>query len=103
MLFRSAMRLADWLTNEENQVLRFQTNGDGPSNVNAAADDAVRTNPAIAALATQSQYATVQRVAGGYWTPAATLGTILSQGNPEKTDLLKLLDTAVAGITAPSL
>ena len=98
-----AMRLADWLTNEENQVLRFQTNGDGPSNVNAAADDAVRTNPAIAALATQSQYATVQRVAGGYWTPAATLGTILSQGNPEKTDLLKLLDTAVAGITAPSL
>ena len=98
-----AMRLADWLTNEANQVLRFQTNGDGPANIKAAADDAVRTNPAIAALATQGQYATVQRVAGNYWTPAATLGTILSQGNPQKTDLLTLLDTAVAGITAPAL
>lgn len=96
-----AMLLAEWLTNEENQVLRFEDQGDGPSNVNAAASDAVAANPALAALAAQSEFATVQRVGGNYWTNAATLGTILSNGNPDGTPLNELLDTAVAGITAP--
>lgn len=95
-----AMLLAQWLTNEENQTLRFEDQGDGPSNIAAAASESVATNPAIAALAAQSAYATVQRVGGNYWTPAASLGTILSQGNPDGTDLAELLDTAVAGITA---
>ena len=96
-----AMLLAEWLTNEENQILRFEDQGDGPSNVNAAASDAVGANPALAALAAQSEFATVQRVGGNYWTNAATLGTILSNGNPDGTPLNELLDTAVAGITAP--
>ena len=96
-----AMLLAEWLTNEENQVLRFEDQGDGPSNVNAAVSDAVAANPALAALAAQSEFATVQRVGGNYWTNAATLGTILSNGNPDGTPLNELLDTAVAGITAP--
>ena len=97
-----AMLLSEWLTNEENQVLRFEDQGDGPSNVNAAASDAVAANPALAALAAQSEFATVQRVGGNYWTNAATLGTILSNGNPDGTPLNELLDTAVAGITAPA-
>ncbi len=95
-----AMLLAEWLTNEENQILRFQDQGDGPSNVNAAASEAVAANPALAALAAQSEYATVQRVGANYWTNAATLGTILSNGNPDGTALEDLLETAVAGITA---
>lgn len=96
-----AMLLAEWLTNEENQILRFEDQGDGPSNVNAAASDAVAANPALAALAAQSEFATVQRVGDNYWTNAATLGTILSNGNPDGTPLNELLDIAVAGITAP--
>lgn len=96
-----AMLLAEWLTNEENQILRFEDQGDGPSNVNAAASDAVSANPALAALAAQSEYATVQRVGDNYWTNAATLGTILSNGNPDGTALSELLEIAVAGITAP--
>ena len=95
-----AMLLAEWLTNEENQTLRFEDQGDGPSNLNAAASDAVKANPAIAALAAQSAFATVQRVGGNYWSNAATLGTILSQGNPDGTALADLLETAVAGIIA---
>ena len=97
------MLLAEWLTNEENQILRFEDPncGDGPSNVNAAASEAVASNPALVALAAQSEFATVQRVAGNYWTNAATLGTILSNGNPDSTPLNELLDTAVAGIIAP--
>lgn len=99
-----AMLLAEWLTNEENQILRFEDPncGDGPSNVNAAASEAVASNPALVALAAQSEFATVQRVAGNYWSNAATLGTILSNGNPDGTPLNELLDTAVAGIIAPA-
>ena len=96
-----AMMLAEWLTNEENQTLRFEDQGDGPANINAAASESVSSNPAIAALATQSQFATVQRVGGNFWTPAASLGTILANGNPDGTAIAELLEQCVAGITAP--
>lgn len=96
-----AMLLAEWLTNEENQTLRFVSNGDGPANIAAAASEAVAADPAIAALAQQSAYAVVQRVGNNYWSPASTLGATLAQGNPDGTDLLALLQEAVAGITAP--
>lgn len=36
-----AMDLADFLTNEDNQLKRFETRGYGPSNVNAASSDSV--------------------------------------------------------------
>lgn len=96
-----AMLLADWLTNYDNQMLRFEKAGEGPSNVKAAASDEVLKAPAIAALAEQSSYATAQRVGGNFWDPAATFGKIMIQGNPDGTDLQTLLDNMVAGITAP--
>lgn len=95
-----AMELAKFMINDESQLLRFEANGDGPASTKAAASETVLANPAIAALAAQSAYATVQRVGGNYWSPAATLGTILSQGNPEGKPLSDLLSTAAAGITA---
>ena len=42
-----AAKLADWLTNEENQTIRFEERNQGPSNTNAAASDAVKQVPAI--------------------------------------------------------
>ncbi len=99
-----AMRLAEWLTNEENQVFIYEaTNGSAvPSNVNAAASESVQSNPVVAALATQSQFASAQSlsVGGNYWTPTETLGNILAAGNPDGTDLQQLLEETVAGITA---
>ncbi len=95
-----AMLLAQWITNYDNQVYRFEQKGYGPSNVEAASSDAVAANPAIAALSLQSAYATVQRVGSNFWDPAATLGQILANGNPDGTDLQELLDTAVSGIEA---
>ncbi len=96
-----AMLFAEYMTNEESQISRFELRGQGPSNVNAAASDAVLAAPAIAALAAQSAYSTVQRVGSKYWDPAAALGKIIVNGNPDNTDLQTLLDNAVAGITAP--
>lgn len=42
-----AAKFADWLTNEENQTIRFEERNQGPSNTNAAASDAVKQVPAI--------------------------------------------------------
>jgi arabinogalactan oligomer/maltooligosaccharide transport system substrate-binding protein len=95
-----AMLLAEFLTNEESQVARFEARGLGPANINASESDAVQASPAIAALAAQAAYATPQRVGGNYWEPANTLGSILISGNPDGTDLQTLLDNAVDGITA---
>lgn len=100
-----AMRLAEWLTNAENQLYFYNaTNFSAvPSNVEASADPGVQTNLVVAALAAQSQFASAQSlsVGGNYWVPAETLGNILANGNPDGTALQKLLDDTVAGITAP--
>ena len=63
----------------------------------------VGTGIAIAALAAQASYATVQRVADPYWTPAASLGEIIANNNPDGIDLQTMLDNAVAGITTAAL
>ena len=95
-----AMDLADWLTNEANQIKRFETRALGPSNVNAAASDAVKANVALAALSLQSQFAVSQNdVLGAYWTPAEAFGTTM-EAKDYSTDLQTLLDTMVAQITA---
>ena len=95
-----AMMFAEFMTNYENQMGRFEARSEGPSNVEAAASDVVKSNPAISALAAQAAFADVQRVADNYWANAETLGKILVNGNPDGTDLQTLLDNAVTGITA---
>jgi arabinogalactan oligomer/maltooligosaccharide transport system substrate-binding protein len=95
-----SMLLAEFLTNEENQVARFNARGLGPANINAASSEEVQSAPAIAALAAQAEYAVPQRVGGKYWDPANTLGQTLISGNPSGTDLQELLDNAVEGITS---
>ena len=96
-----AMDFAAFMTNEESQISRFEMRGQGPSNVNAAASESVQAAPAIAALAAQAGFSDVQRVGGKYWDPAAALGKIVVNGNPDNVDLQTLLDNCVAGITAP--
>ncbi len=99
-----AMKLAEWFTNEDNQILRFEERGLGPSNVNAAASESVMSNPAIAALAQQSAYATVQNVGGNYWAPTETFGNNIVDGTLTLTsDLQAALETMVAGIEASSV
>jgi len=98
-----AMLLAEYFTNEENQLTRFELREAGPANVTAAASEAVQSNPAIAALALQSKYAVLDGCEGAnYWDPSATLGEILKNGNPDGTDLQTLLDTFVEGVSQPS-
>lgn len=89
-----AMALAEFLSTEESQVLRFEARGYGPSNIKAAESDAVQSNVAISALALQGQFAVSQKdVMGSYWTPAEAFGTELESGNT--TDMKALLDEMV--------
>ena len=93
-----AMKLARFITNEESQLVRFENIGDCPSNVNAMASEAVKSDPAVSALAKQSKYAYLQDVAETFWTPAYTFGTIIAAGNPDGTNLQELLDDMVEQI-----
>lgn len=96
-----AHKLADWLTNEENQIIRFEKMNVGPSNINASASDAVKRVPAIAAVISQSEYGVVQRVGNNYWEPCGDMIQTLRDEDLHGDDLQKLLNSTVAGITAP--
>ncbi len=95
-----AMALAEWFTNEENQIKRFETRALGPANSNAAASEAVKANVALGALAEQSAFAVPEKdVRGNYWTPAEAFGTTMEAKDYTK-DVKTLLDEMVAAITA---
>lgn len=96
-----AMLLADYITNEENQITSFTERGNGPSNINAASAPAVQENTAIAAFAYQQQWAAVQTVGANFWTATESFGQTLQDGNPDGVDLQTLLDDLVAAATAP--
>ena len=95
-----AFRLADWFTNEENQTLRFVERNQGPSNIKAAASDAVHEVPAIQAVIAQAEFGRLQRVGNSYWDACSSFGQIMAGHNPNQTDLQELMDTLVKGITA---
>ena len=90
-----AMVLAEYLTGEQNQVRRFEARGLGPSNTIAQSSEDVKSDPAIAALAAQSEFATVQRVGNSYWEASQKLGEALVGGTREQEEIQKLLDEAV--------
>ena len=95
-----AMALAEWLTNEENQLKRFEQRAMGPSNINVAQSEAVQANIALAALAAQANYAYSQKeVLGSYWTPAEAFGATMEAKDYSK-DVQTLLDEMVAVINA---
>lgn len=96
-----ASLLAQWITNESNQELRFRLRGQGPSNRTASQSAAVQDSPAIAALLAQSEYACLQRIGGNYWDPVTAFATTMADGNPGGKNLQELLDEMTEGIMAP--
>lgn len=98
-----ALKLADWVTNEQNQILRFEERNQGPSNIKAAASDAVNKVPAIQAVIAQSEYGVLQRVGNNYWDPFIDFGENLAAGNPSGKDPQEIIDTLVAGITSSTV
>lgn len=94
-----AARLAEWITSEENQRLRFEVRGQGPANVSAANSPEIQAFPAIAALLEQSNYSQLQRVGGKFWDPVAAFSGSMAQGNPTGASLQLQLDRLVEGVS----
>ncbi|MBQ2824083.1 MAG: extracellular solute-binding protein [Oscillospiraceae bacterium] len=97
-----AMALAEWLTNYDNQLARFNERSYAPTNVKLAEDEnALSSNPAVSALTEQSQYATVQTSipqSGNFWTPAEAFGQDLTAGIITRDNLKEKLDKYVESV-----
>lgn len=98
-----AHKFAEYMTNEENQILRFEMRGQGPSNINAGQSSEIKDALAIQAVIAQSEFSELQRLGGNYWGASTTLGNTLAAGNPEHIDLQELLDTMVEQATASTV
>lgn len=98
-----ACKLADWMTNQENQELRFTERNQGPSNSQAASSEEIKKVAAIQAIITQSQYGTLQRVGNSYWDACTKFAnTVLSGSNSGLSDQ-EVMDSFVSEITASTV
>ncbi len=95
-----AQKLAAYITSEENQTLRFERRGQGPSNIRASASEEIAAAPAIKAILAQSEFSSLQSIAGSYWTPTQNFGELMAAGNPDGRSLQDILDEMVKGITS---
>lgn len=96
--------LAEFLTNEEAQIERFEARQIGPTNKVAVESDAVKANAAISAVIEQSEFGVIQRVGGKYWDPSKTFGENIAQGKiaaDDEAGIQAALDNFVEGVTAP--
>ncbi len=95
-----AMKLARFLSDEKNQIKRFEYKGECPSNVKAATSLEVQSSPAVAALNAQSEYSHLQEVSDTFWDPTYIFGTQILSGNLDGLDMQTMLDDMVKGITS---
>jgi arabinogalactan oligomer/maltooligosaccharide transport system substrate-binding protein len=97
-----AVKLAAWLTNEENQLKRLRERSMAPANKKAAEDPAVMENPALAALSEQMPYAVSQNnVPASYWVAAEGFGTDLASGSVPDDALQAKLDVMTETVNNP--
>ena len=89
----AAQKLAAYLTGYECQLQRFNAVAWGPSNLQAQANEAVQANPALAALAAQSDYATPQgQIHGSWWDIGKALATKIKVTDGSDAELQTVLD-----------
>ena len=90
--------LAQYLTNEENQLKRFEAFQWGPSNLAAQAAEAVQSNITLAALNKQNAYGLPQgQIHGAWWDIAKVLGADAKNAASEE-DLKAALESYQAAI-----
>lgn len=95
-----AARLAEWITNERNQKLRFEMRGQGPSNSTVADSPEIQQSPAIAALLEQSEFSQLQRIGEKFWDPVSKFAGNMAAGNPSGQNLQEQLDEMAEGVSA---
>lgn len=98
-----AHKLANYISNEENQKLRFEMRGQGPSNINAAESEEVKQDAAIQAVIAQSEFSEPQRLGANFWDASTELGNMLASGSIKEKSLQAQLDKTVKKITASTV
>ena len=93
-------QLALYLTNEKCQLDRFENFGWGPSNVNAQANEKVKTDAALVALAQQAAYARPQCQIHGSWWDIAKLPAVAADTATTDAELKAALEKYKADIDA---
>ena len=91
-----AHKLANWLTNEQNQKLRFDELEIGPTNKKVSEYKEVKENIALSALTLQNQYAKVQQsVPSNYWNAVEAFGAGICKGEITSSNLQEKLNQMV--------
>ena len=97
-----AMALANWLTNEENQLKRFKDRGGVPVATALANSEEVTSDPAVKALLAQLNYAyampSIPQM-GKFWDATKAFVQETFDGTITEADYQAKLDTLVATIT----
>ncbi len=84
--------LAEYLSDYEVSMARFEAEGWGPSNLEAQQDEAVQSDIALAAMASQDNYNVVQgQYSTNYWSIMDTLGSDAANGTSGVEDCLSYL------------
>jgi len=99
----AAQQFAEWLGNEENQKIRYETNAVTPTVLTLANDPALADDPATAALLAQTEFAVAQPAIpqiSEYWTPVEALGTGIVHGEITEENLQQNLDAVVESVTS---
>ena len=90
------LAIAQFLSNEETQVARYDAVAWGPSNVAAQQSEAVKADEALSALAEQLAYTIPQgQYPNDYWTLATSLGDSIISGdydNATDEELMSVLE-----------
>lgn len=101
----AAVAFATYITNEENQLLRFEKSAQVPAHVDAAANEKVTSDPLSAVISREAEIASVMQpthttFSSRYWTYANAIPTEIRSGELNKDNIQEKLDTFVASMTA---
>ena len=97
-----AQQFVEWMNNEDNQLLRYQTNATVPTVVTLVDDPMLEENVSSIALIEQAAVAVEQpsiNQMGEYWTPAKALGEGIVYGETTEANLQTQLDALVESVT----
>lgn len=102
---KAAQQLAEWLGNEDNQLIRFENPStlSAPTITDLLSNPEVMANQAVAALADQTQYSTPNPSTAklnDYWGPAGAFGAGIRDKTITKDNLQESLDAMVNGFLA---
>ena len=76
-------KLAQYLTGKECSLERHESNGWGPANLEAQADESVKSDPILAAVYAQKEYGQVQMAISGAWW---NIGNVIADEAKDATD-----------------